>query len=179
MATPFEKRLQNGPIVVADGGMGTLISGAVERLKRQPGVKVYLDAGNPAWIEDPEKIAGPLRRAGIAQADGFSLNVSNFQRTKDLIAYGHKVSPTLHFVIDTSRNGRGPWHGIQEWCNPPKRGLGARPTTNTGDPLVDAFLWVKAPGESDGECADGKDPPAGKWWSQYALGLARRAQPPL
>ena len=33
MATPFEKRLQNGPIVVADGGMGTLISGAVPRLR--------------------------------------------------------------------------------------------------------------------------------------------------
>ena len=33
MTTPFEKRLQNGPIVVADGGMGTLISGAVPRLR--------------------------------------------------------------------------------------------------------------------------------------------------
>ena len=33
MATPFEKRLQNGPIVVADGGMGTLVSGAVPRLR--------------------------------------------------------------------------------------------------------------------------------------------------
>ena len=31
--TPFEKRLQNGPIVVADGGMGTLVSGAVPRLR--------------------------------------------------------------------------------------------------------------------------------------------------
>ena len=33
MATPFEKRLQNGPIVVADGGMGTLVGGAVPRLR--------------------------------------------------------------------------------------------------------------------------------------------------
>lgn len=33
MATPFEKRLQNGPIIVADGGMGTLISGAAPRLR--------------------------------------------------------------------------------------------------------------------------------------------------
>src|SRR5918992_5423581 len=33
MATAFQKRLQNGPIVVADGGMGTLISGAVPRLR--------------------------------------------------------------------------------------------------------------------------------------------------
>ena len=33
VTTPFEKRLQNGPIVVADGGMGTLVSGAVPRLR--------------------------------------------------------------------------------------------------------------------------------------------------
>jgi methionine synthase / methylenetetrahydrofolate reductase(NADPH) len=33
MATPFEKRLQTGPIVVADGGMGTLVGGAVPRAR--------------------------------------------------------------------------------------------------------------------------------------------------
>jgi methionine synthase I (cobalamin-dependent)/5,10-methylenetetrahydrofolate reductase len=33
VATPFEKRLQNGPIVVGDGGMGTLVTGAVPRLR--------------------------------------------------------------------------------------------------------------------------------------------------
>jgi methionine synthase / methylenetetrahydrofolate reductase(NADPH) len=33
VTTPFEKRLQTGPIVVADGGMGTLVSGAVPRLR--------------------------------------------------------------------------------------------------------------------------------------------------
>ena len=39
-----------------------------------------------------------------------------------------------------------------DWCNPPGSGLGARPTVNTGNPLVDALLWVKIPGESDGPC---------------------------
>jgi homocysteine S-methyltransferase len=33
VATPFEKRLQNGPIIVGDGGMGTLVTGAVPRLR--------------------------------------------------------------------------------------------------------------------------------------------------
>jgi methionine synthase I (cobalamin-dependent)/5,10-methylenetetrahydrofolate reductase len=33
MANRFEERLQSGPIVVGDGGMGTLISGAVPRLR--------------------------------------------------------------------------------------------------------------------------------------------------
>ena len=38
------------------------------------------------------------------------------------------------------------------WCNPPGAGLGLRPTTSTGVPLLDARLWVKTPGESDGQC---------------------------
>ena len=148
---------------------------AVARLKRLPNTTTYVDAGHSNW----QPAATMANRLTKVHAAAYALNVSNFQRSNDLIAYGHRISPTLHFVIDTSRNGRGPWHGKEEWCNPPRRGLGARPTTNTGDPLVDAFLWVKAPGESDGECADGKDPPAGQWWPQYALGLARRARPPL
>jgi endoglucanase len=46
-------------------------------------------------------------------------------------------------------------------------------TPSTGDPLADAFLWIKAPGESDGTCNGG--PSAGTWWPDYALGLAQRA----
>ena len=40
-----------------------------------------------------------------------------------------------------------------DWCNPPESGVGARPTARTGNPLVDAFLWIKTVGESDGPCA--------------------------
>lgn len=143
------------------------------------GVKVYLDAGNPAWIEDPEKIAGPLRRAGIAQADGFSLNVSNFQTDTATRAYGKALSERLdgaHYVVDTSRNGNGPLGaaGQDAWCNPPGRALGTPPTTRTGDPLLDAYLWIKRPGESDGSCRGG--PSAGTWWPEYALGLARNTK---
>ena len=130
-------------------------------------------------------MARRLRKVHVQRAAGFALNVSNFRRTDELVAYGTRISSALggaRFVIDTSRNGRGPWHaprGKEDWCNPPGRGLGARPTTATGNPLVAAFLWVKAPGESDGQCADGNDPPAGQWWPRYALGLIRRASPPL
>ncbi|MFI2791482.1 glycoside hydrolase family 6 protein, partial [Kitasatospora sp. NPDC018614] len=45
------------------------------------------------------------------------------------------------------------------------------PTTRTADPLVDAYLWIKRPGESDGTCKGG--PKAGQWWETYALELAR------
>jgi endoglucanase len=67
--------------------------------------------------------------------------------------------------------GRRPGSGIDRWCNPPGRALRNAPTTSTGDPLVDAFLRVKYPGESDGSCHQG-DPPAGAWWPAYALALA-------
>jgi endoglucanase len=100
---------------------------------------------------------------------------------------------TTALVIDTSRNGRGPWPppatypDPQDWCNPPDRGLGAEPSLETGQPLVAAYLWVKIPGESDGECTRGLgpagqtvdpewgriDPAAGTWFPEMALELAR------
>ncbi|MEV0125954.1 glycoside hydrolase family 6 protein [Streptomyces sp. NPDC050703] len=156
-----------------------LLSEAIQRFKRQPDVKVYLDAGNPGWITDAHKLADPLRQAGVARADGFSLNVSNFQSDATTKAYGRTLSAAVggkHFVMDTSRNGRGPLAGDRQdaWCNPPGRGLGTPPTDRTDDPLLDAVLWIKRPGDSDGPCRGG--PEAGQWWPDYALGLARNAK---
>jgi len=151
-----------------------LLEGAIARLGRQPNVAVYLDAGNPSWVSAPD-MARRLRAAGVAGARGFALNVSSFHATAQVRAYGRAISRRIGgapFVIDTSRNGAGP-SPSGEWCNPPDRAIGERPTAATGDPLVDAHLWVKRPGESDGQCNGG--PPAGTWWPDYALGLARRA----
>jgi endoglucanase len=108
------------------------------------------------------------------------------------------VEPTTHYVVDTSRNGQGPWQppaypDPQDWCNPPDRGAGLPPTLDTGVSLVDAYLWVKIPGESDGECTRGLgpagetidpewgliDPAAGDWFPQMALQLASNADPAL
>ncbi|TDU01831.1 endoglucanase [Streptomyces sp. 846.5] len=79
--------------------------------------------------------------------------------------------PSTHYVVDTSRNGQGPntmaTYGASpygqsaatvaalmqgNWCNPTGAGLGVRPTTSTGVSLLDADLWVKTPGQSDGQC---------------------------
>jgi endoglucanase len=114
-----------------------------------------------------------LKSAGIADASGFALNVSNFYRNAENIAYGEQVSRLVggkHFIIDNSRNGNGSSNG--EWCNPRGRALGSAPTVATGHRLVDAFLWIKRPGESDGACTGG--PQAGQWWGDYALDLAKR-----
>jgi len=153
-----------------------LLRGAVEKFTSLKNTKVYLDAGNAGWGKSDD-IAEPLKLAGVENADGFAVNTSNFYRTADSTKYGRELSSKVGnkpFVIDTSRNGNGPYTGgapEENWCNPPGRALGESPTTKTGDDLVDAYLWVKRPGESDGTCKGG--PKAGQWWPEYALKLAK------
>jgi endoglucanase len=193
---------------------------AVSALERDPGVSAYLDGTHSAW-QSVGTITQRLLEANVQDAQGFFLNVSNYQPTAELLDYGTWISDciamvtdssnadydtpsacasqyypatqsdfstwdlttqwyaqnmgdavaTTHFVIDTSRNADGP-NNMQEyanppygqpasdistlasgnWCNPPDSGLGIRPTTDTGVPLLDAYLWVKTPGQSDGQC---------------------------
>ena len=227
-----------------------MLNYAVDRLTALPRTSVYLDGTHSAWLGSGD-IADRLVKAGVRKADGFFLNVSNYETTERQLKFGDWISKCVyygtqgaaenrghfercasqyypaspgdfstwalsdawyaanvgdvsprrlaHFVVDTSRNGQGPWTapaGVtwpdpQTWCNPPDRGLGLRPTTRTGDPLADAFLWVKTPGQSDGQCDRGTgtgvdparggtaDPAAGAWFPQQAIELVTLANPPL
>ncbi|WP_306208784.1 glycoside hydrolase family 6 protein [Actinoplanes sp. RD1] len=227
-----------------------MLNYAVDRLAALPRTSVYLDGTHSAWLGVGD-IADRLVKAGVAKADGFFLNVSNYETTERQLKFGTWISRCVwygtegpaearghfeqcasqyypaspgdfstwpltdawyatnvgtvpprdlaHFVVDTSRNGQGPWTapaGVtwpdpQTWCNPPDRGLGLRPTTRTGEPLADAFLWIKTPGQSDGQCDRGTgtgtdparggsaDPAAGAWFPQQAIELVRLANPPL
>jgi endoglucanase len=238
-------------------------------MQADPQALVYLDAGHSAWHSVAD-ITTRLEEAGVANVQGFSLDVSNYQFTPNLEEYGNWVSdciayttsvvpgdtgscgdmywsggpannwtgvalspngqwsttatdptlntagidsryasilgqtpPTTHYVLDTSRNGKGPWTPAatanypdpQTWCNPPGAGLGARPQADPAPatyPLLDAYLWVKTPGQSDGQCNRGivgsttdpewagiVDPAAGDWFPQQALQLAQNAVPSL
>jgi endoglucanase len=193
---------------------------AVTALETDPNVSVYLDGTHSAW-QSVGTISQRLITAGVQQAQGVFVNVSNYQPTPELIDYGTWISEciaivtdptnplfnnpsacgsqyfpatqsdfstwglttqwyaqhmgnakaTTRFVIDTSRNGNGPNPMTKfaaapfnqpatvisalatgSWCNPPDSGLGLRPTARTGTPLLDAYLWVKTPGQSDGQC---------------------------
>jgi endoglucanase len=154
-----------------------LLNDAIDVYATLPAASVYLDGANCGWTSAPI-IADRLLRAGVARARGFAVNVANYYRTDDEVARGGIISALTggaHFVVDTSRNGRGPATGIANpWCNPPGRGLGPAPTTDTGDPRADAFLWIKTPGVSDGDCGRG-DPPAGSWWQRRAEDLIHNA----
>ena len=246
-----------------------MLNHAVDAFAALSRTKVYLDGTHNGWLNVGDA-ADRLLKAGVAEADGFFLNASNYQHTQNLVQYGTwlssclayvtevsagdfgscgnqywsggpangwtgvaldpakiwsdtaadptastaginsryasilgDVEPSKTFIIDTSRNGQGPWIPTAEqtaafpdpqtWCNPPDRGIGPRPTADTGHPLVDAYVWIKVPGESDGQCSRGLgtgddvvdpiwgqvDPDAGVWFPEQALELARLAVPPL
>lgn len=251
------------PAATAASERYTQVNYAVDALGALGGTSVYLDGTGASWLNVGE-ISDRLIKAGVARADGFFLNASNYQFTANSTYFGTWVSsciayvtqvnpgdfgscgnqywnggpatdwngtamsqygewspgnpdltlnvdgvqsryasilgavqPTTRFVIDTSRNGLGPWDypdGVytahEDWCNPPARGLGLRPSTETGTALVDAYLWIKVPGESDGKCYRGtagpidpergyEDPAAGQWFPQQARELIALANPPI
>jgi endoglucanase len=157
-----------------------LLRYAMKELGRLPHARVYLDAGNPGMFADPAELAGPLVAAGLRDGRGFSANVSNFGWTADLVTWSqkleHALGGTVGAVIDTSRNGRGPYTGSDapQWCNPPGRALGPAPRLNPGPAGIDAYLWIKDPGASDGACRGG--PPAGQFWPAYAAALTQPTQ---
>ncbi len=179
--------------------------------------------GHFSACASPDLITSPNDEGARAVADAwYAANVDS--------AANPPAAPAAlaHFVIDTSRNGRGvldtspyalaPYNQPKDildklnaanWCNPPSAGLGQSPTADTGMPLLDAFLWLKSPGESDGPCdtaggarawdyskynpwgitGDARnhfdplwgmvDPAAGDWFPEQALRLVQNANPPL
>jgi endoglucanase len=135
-----------------------------------PQARIYLDAGHNKW-KTPKIFAELLTKAGIEYAHGFAVNISNYQRLEVELERGFIISSLTggkHFIVDTGRNGNGILDQ-NEWCNAQGMALGSHPTTETGSPLVDAYVWIKPPGESDGECNGGPTP--GKFWLEYALEL--------
>jgi endoglucanase len=157
------------PDALAEGKDPAIVKRAVEIYKQNcPNARIYIDAGHALWPSDVNEIADKLVAAGVKDADGFSLNVSNFQwttdslkRGDDLVAALAKRDPALaskQFVVDTSRNGNGA--GVDEagkdtWGDPVKAKNGGPimngplPSTETNDPHCAAFLWIKPPGFGD------------------------------
>jgi endoglucanase len=124
-----------------------------------PNAIVYLDAGASDWV-GWDQMARELRRADVADTQGFALGASHFDWTRNEVAYGLKISRALHgahFVINTNSNGWGPrprfhsryYHG---GCTPPGEGIGYRPSVVTPDRHIDAYLWLGTPGFESGAC---------------------------
>jgi len=151
-----------------------LLNYAIAQFNQQaPDTWVYLDAGNPGWIA-AGTMASYLNSAGLAQAHGFSLNVSSFYTVSQNVAYGNAINADLSadygytkpFVIDTSRNANG--SNDNQWCNPQGMKLGATDQVGGG---AEMLLWIKDPGESDGDCGTGDGTTAGEFVPQIAYDL--------
>jgi endoglucanase len=147
-----------------------------------PHLVVYLDAGAADALHARDA-ARFLRASGVAQIQGFFLNATHFDWTRNEIRYGRQISRLLsgkHFVVNTGENGLGPQRprdivhqGLEVLCNP-RAGLGPLPTTATGYNSVDMFAWTSNPGESGGSCVAGA-PPTGQYWPGYAKSLVQNA----
>ena len=152
----------------------SLLKDGLEVLTSSSNALVYVDVGHSNWLT-PEEVAKMLDIVSNDKVRGFSVNVSNFRTTKESMKWSLAICeqrPNDYFVIDTSRNGNGPYGN--DWCNPPGRALGSPPTCDTGEEKCDAFLWIKIPGESDGKCNGG--PRAGRFWPEYASKLVDKTK---
>ncbi|MEV0531429.1 glycoside hydrolase family 6 protein [Kitasatospora sp. NPDC050463] len=155
------------PAQIAD--RNAMLKNAIAQFNaKAPNTWVYLDAGNPGWI-GAQTMAQHLAAAGVGAAHGFSLNVSNYYPTGDNTNYGNAVNSALSaygytkpFAVDTSRNGNG---SNGQWCNPSGRRIGTPTRTGGG---AEMLLWIKIPGESDGNCGVGAGSSAGQFLPEVA-----------
>ena len=140
------------------------------QLLTQAGARVYIDIGNSGWLSVNDRI-NRLNQVGTQYIYGFASNVSNYELSSNERSAGDAIAAAtgLHYIIDSGRNGNG---SNGEWCNPRGRALGEYPRiVNSG--ALDAYVWVKGPGGSDGPCNGG--PAAGVWFHDLAIELCRNA----
>jgi hypothetical protein len=155
----------------------------VDRTSTLPHAVVYVEGGY-SDANSPSYTARALRAVDVKKIRGFYTNDTHENWTIKEVRWGEKVVKLLgggtHFIVNTAQNGRGPLvpsnrgrYGNAILCNPPGRGLGPEPTTDTGFADVDAFLWTSVPGNSSGACNGGTA--AGTFWSAHAIQLASDA----
>jgi len=66
-------------------------------------------------------------------------------------AFSQATGWTPYFVTDSGRDGiPNERADCANWCNIRGAGIGKTPRTNTGLSFIDAYYWLKTPGESDG-----------------------------
>jgi len=159
--------------------------------------KVYNDAGKPKSLRGIVTNVSNYNGYSISSAPSYTQGNANYDEKH----YIEALAPLLaaggwdaKFIVDQGRSGKQPT-GQQawgDWCNAIGTGFGTRPTTNTGSSLVDAFVWVKPGGESDGtsdttaaryDLNCGKSdalkpaPEAGTWFQAYFEQLLVNANP--
>ena len=113
------------------------IANAVSVLEGDPNAAVYLDAGHSAW-QNVGNISLPLVAAGVQKAQGFSVDVSNYQYASNNVYFGTWVSDCIamgagsltYDYNDNCPNQDLEWGPVRDRdCHPPRLGdwRGAEP----------------------------------------------------
>lgn len=119
---------------------------------------VWKTAGSPAQVFGISTNVAGWNAWSASPGEFSTASDAKYNKCQDEKRYINAILPLIkkggmpaHAIIDTGRNAvqglRKEWG---DWCNVNGAGFGVRPTTSTSDPLVDAFVWVKPGGESDG-----------------------------
>lgn len=135
------------------------IEKALSILSENCNAKIYLDIGYWNLIYGNDKIKEVIDIVNKIDTNnvikGFSLGLSNYRTTEESIKTCTDLRSVsgkdYHCVIDTSRNYNGPDPNSQ-WCNLQTAGMGELPTDKTNNTIIDYLLWMKPPGEVDGQC---------------------------
>jgi len=136
------------------------IEKALSILSENCNAKIYLDIGYWNLIYGNDKIKQVLDIINKIDPNnvikGFSLDLSNYRTTVESIKSCTDIRSVsgkdYHCIIDTSRNHNGPDTANSQWCNLLTAGMGELPTDKTNNAIIDYFLWMKPPGEVDGQC---------------------------
>ncbi|KAF4315552.1 hypothetical protein G195_010952, partial [Phytophthora kernoviae 00238/432] len=151
---------QDGGCGASAGYLGNLKI-AVAALSVNPNAELYLDVGY--WMLAYESNVGkvvPVMKdiSSAGRVKGVTINTSNYRSNDEVAGYcttfqNAMGSTDMKCIVDTSRNFNG--SPTTDWCNVATAGIGHPPTSDTGYPNLDYFMWIKVPGESDGYCTTG------------------------
>lgn len=152
--------LANGGCAATSGYKANMIT-AVQKLSVNANADIYLDVGywTLAYQSSLTIVITIIKELVAAgRIKGIALNTSNYRSTAEMAqlcqAFQNAMGSTAYrCIVDTSRNFNNPIS--TEWCNVGTAGVGTLPTTSTGYSNVEAFIWAKPVGESDGTCNDG------------------------
>ncbi|KAG7384643.1 hypothetical protein PHYBOEH_009359 [Phytophthora boehmeriae] len=143
---------------------------AVEALSANVNAELYIDVGY--WMladsTSASKVAPIMKELGsCGKVKGVTINTSNYRSNEECANYCTTFqtamgSSDMSCIVDTSRNYNG--LPTSDWCNVATAGIGKPPTSETGISNLDYFMWIKPPGESDGECSSG--PAAGTFFAE-------------
>ncbi|KAL3662298.1 hypothetical protein V7S43_012625 [Phytophthora oleae] len=134
---------------------------AVTALSGNANAELYVDVGYwmLADLTNAAKIAPIMQELGsCGTVKGVTINTSNYRSNDECATYCTNFQTAMgksdmSCVVDTSRNFNG--NPTSDWCNVATAGIGKPPSSETGVSNLDYFMWIKPPGESDGECSGG------------------------